>query len=437
MAKKPLYKDLFFQVIVAILLGVALGYFNPKAAISMKPLGEGFINLIKMMIAPIIFCTIVSGVAGMDNMKQVGRVGVKALLCFEVITTVALIIGLVLVEFWQPGSHMHITEASVASAGADVSVVKQKVEHAEMASFGDFVLHMIPTTLLSAFSSGETLQVLLVAILFAWALPSLGEKGKQMLNFIDLFSRILFRMMDIITLLAPIGAFGAIAFAVGKYGVDSLKNLGELLGIFYLTCVLFIFLVLGPIMRFYCGLSTLKFLAFLKEELLIVLGTSSSESVLPRLMEKLEKLGVSRPIVGLVVPAGYSFNLVGSSIYFTMGALFIIFATHTTITLGQELSLLGILLIASKGAAGVSGSAFIVMAATLSSMKIMPQEVLDVGLTFIYGIDRFMSTGRALTNLVGNGICTLIVAKWEGGLDTAHARQVLEEGHSEDLDPVL
>ncbi len=435
--KKAFYKDLFFQVIVAILLGVALGFLDPGLAVKMKPLGEGFINLIKMMIAPIIFCTIVSGVAGMGNMKQVGKVGGKAILCFEVITTLALILGLVLVEFWQPGSHLHITQASAAASGADISTVKQKVGNSAPPSIGDFILHMIPTTLVSAFTSGETLQVLLVAILFAWALPALGEKSKPVLHFIDMLSRILFRMMDIITLLAPFGAFGAIAFAVGQYGVDSLKNLGALLGVFYLTCALFIFLVLGPIMRFYCGLSTLKFLAFLKEELLIVLGTSSSESVLPRLIEKLEKMGVSRSIVGLVVPAGYSFNLVGSSIYFTMGALFIIFATHTTISLEDELKLLGILLIASKGAAGVSGSAFIVMAATLSSMKIMPQEVLDVGLAFIYGIDRFMSTGRALTNLVGNGICTLIVARWEGELDVAYARKMLEKGHSEDLDPVL
>jgi aerobic C4-dicarboxylate transport protein len=253
-----------------------------------------------------------------------------------------------------------------------------------------------------------------------------------MLSFIEILSRILFRMMDLITLLAPIGAFGAIAFAVGKYGVKSLQDLGELLGIFYLTCAIFIAIVMAPIMRFYCGLSTWKFLAFLKEELFIVLGTSSSESVLPRLMEKLEKLGVSRPIVGMVVPAGYSFNLVGSSIYFTMGALFIIFATHTPFTLEQQLSLLLVLLVASKGAAGVSGSAFIIMAGTLTTMKIMPQAELDVGLAFIYGLDRFMSTGRAITNLIGNGITALIVAKWEGELDVAKARTALEKGSSDE-----
>lgn len=431
MKKKPLYKDLFFQVVVAILLGITLGYTKPDVAVSMKPLGDAFINLIKMMIAPIIFCTIVSGVAGMNSMKQVGRVGVKALLCFEVMTTLALVIGLVLVEFWQPGSAVHIQVAD-----STLNVVKQNVGHTEPATLSDFMVHIIPTTLVSPFTNGDTLQVLLVAVIFAWALPSLGEKGKQMLSFIDVFSRILFRMMDLITMLAPIGAFGAIAFTVGKYGVVSLENLGKLLGVFYLACALFIVVVMGPLMRFYCGLSTWKFLLYLKEEIFIVLGTSSSESVLPRLMEKLEKLGVSKPIVGMVVPAGYSFNLVGSSIYFTMGAMFIIYATHTTISIWQELSLLGVLLIASKGAAGVTGSAFIVMAATLTSLKIMPQESLDVGLAFIYGIDRFMSTGRAITNLIGNGITALVVAKWENQLDIPKARKELAEGSKTLADPL-
>ena len=430
--KKPLYKDLFFQVIVAILLGVALGYACPSApgapglAEKMKPLGDGFINLIKMMIAPIIFCTIVTGVAGMNSMKQVGRVGAKAILCFEVITTLALIIGLILVEFWQPGSHMHITAES-ANAGS-ISEIKEKVGSAKPLTTTEFLMHIIPTTIVSPFTSGDTLQVLLVALLFAGALPALGEKGRKMIAGIEMVSSILFRMMDIITKAAPIGAFGAIAFAVGKYGVNVLGNLGELLGIFYLTCVIFIAIVMGPIMRFYCGLSTWKFLRYMRQEIFIVLGTSSSESVLPRLMEKLEKMGCDKSVVGMVIPAGYSFNLVGSSIYFTMGALFIIFATHTPFTFEQEISLLLILLVASKGAAGVSGSAFIVMAATLSSMNIMPQEQLNVGLAFIYGLDRFMSTGRAITNLVGNGISALVVAKWEGELDVAHAREVLDRG---------
>jgi aerobic C4-dicarboxylate transport protein len=429
LVKKPIYKDLFLQVIVSIILGIALGYFEPATAVSMKPLGDAFINLIKMMIAPIIFCTIVAGVAGMGSMKQVGRVGAKALLCFEVITTLALIIGLVLVKALHPGSDLHIDTSHI-----DVSSVKDKVGQAaaSMPSATEFFIHIIPTTLIGAFSSGEILQVLLVAILFAAALPALGEKGRSMLTFIELISAILFRMVDIITKLAPIGAFGAMAFTVGKFGIASLRDLGELVGVFYLTCTLFIFIVMGPVIHFYCKLSIWKFLGYFREEIFIVLGTSSSESVLPRLMEKLEKLGCNKSIVGMVVPTGYSFNLVGSCIYFTMGALFIAYATHTHITLWQELSLLGVLLVASKGAAGVTGSAFIVLAATLTSMKIMPQDSLNIGLALIFAVDRFMSTGRAITNLIGNGITTLAVAKWENGLDHAHAIRQLAEGYKEE-----
>ena len=427
--KKPIYKDLFLQVIFAIILGVAFGWFFPSVdgqvglAEKFKPLGDAFINLIKMMIAPIIFCTIVSGVAGMGSMKQVGRVGAKALLCFEVITTLAMVIGLILVKFFRPGEHINIDISKV-----DVSLIKHKLEVAEPATTVDFFMHMIPSTLVSAFSSGEILQVLLVAILFAAALPSLGERGRQMLSFLEIFSHILFKMVDFITKLAPLGAFGAMAFTVGKFGLGSLKDLGELVAIFYVTCTLFIFLTLWPLMRLYCKLSIWQFLGFIREEIFIVLGTSSSESVLPRIMEKLELLGCSKNVVGMVIPTGYSFNLVGSSIYFTMGALFIAYATKTDITLWQELSLLGVLLVASKGAAGVSGSAFIVLAATLSSMKIMPQHSLDIGLALIFAVDRFMSTGRAITNLIGNGITTLVVAKWENALDYNKAKAALAEG---------
>ncbi|HEU5048643.1 MAG TPA: C4-dicarboxylate transporter DctA [Rickettsiales bacterium] len=420
--KKPFYKDLFLQVIAAIILGVIFGYVNPAAASKMKPLGDAFINLIKMMIAPIIFCTIVSGVAGMGSMKQVGRVGVKALLCFEVITTFALVIGLILVKILHPGADLNIDVSKV-----DTTVVKS-IGHVEEASTVDFLMHIIPSTLVGAFSNGEILQVLLVAILFAMALPALGERGKEMLNFLDLFSHILFKMVDIITKLAPLGAFGAMAFTVGRFGIGSLKDLGELVAIFYVTCGLFIIIAMWPLMRFYCRLSTWQFLKFIREEIFIVLGTSSSESVLPRIMEKLEILGCSRPVVGMVVPTGYSFNLVGSSIYFTMGALFIAYATHTQITLWQELTLLGVLLIASKGAAGVTGSAFIVLAATLGSMKIMPQQNLDIGLALIFAVDRFMSTGRAITNLIGNGITTIVVAKWENALKHEQAERLLREG---------
>lgn len=421
--KKPLYKDLFFQVILAIALGIVVGYVWPATGAKMKPLGDAFINLIKMMIAPLIFCTIVSGVAGMGNMKQVGRVGAKALLCFEVITTLALVIGLVLVKIVRPGSNLHLDLHSI-----DTSGVAAKVSGTAMPNMADFLMNIIPTTFIGAFSGGEILQVLLLALLFAATLPSLGERGRQMMNFIDIFSSILFRMVDIITLVAPVGAFGAMAFTVGKFGIGSLRDLGQLVAVFYLSCALFIFLILGSIMRFYCRLSLWQFLGYLRDELLIVLGTSSSESVLPRLMEKLERIGCSRPVVGMVVPTGYSFNLVGSCIYFTMGALFITYATHTPLDFWQELSILGVLLLTSKGAAGVSGSAFIVLAATLTSMHVLPQQELTVGLALMFAVDRFMSTGRAITNLIGNGVTTIAVAKWENALDHPIATAELARG---------
>ncbi len=425
-AKKTLYNDLFLQVIIAILLGVAVGYIWPETGAKMKPLGDAFINLIKMLIAPIIFCTIVTGVAGMRSMKHVGRVGAKAILCFEIITTLALLIGLVLVQFYHPGSGLDIHVSA-----AQINAAKAKVGDTGVLSTTEFLMNIIPTTMVGAFSSGEILQVLFVALLFAGALLSIGEKGRVMLTFIDVFSSILFKMVDMVTRFAPIGAFGAMAFTVGAYGIKSLEYLGELIILFYATCAVFIVLVLAPVMRFYCKLGTWDFLRFIREEIFIVLGTSSSESVLPRMMEKLEQLGCSKPVVGMVIPTGYSFNLVGSCIYFTMGALFITYATGTPITLGQELWLLGVLLIASKGAAGVTGSAFIVLAATLASMKIMPQQNLDVGLALIYAVDRFMSTGRAITNLIGNGITTIVVAKWENALDHEQAKKALSVGYIE------
>ncbi len=418
--KKPIYRDLFFQVIVAIVLGVLVGYVRPDIGVKMKPLGDAFINLIKMLIAPLIFCTIVSGVSGMRSMKHVGRVGAKALLCFEVLTTLALVFGLILVEFFRPGSTMHIDMSQV-----DVSVMKEKVAHMSMLTLGEFLMNIIPSTMVGAFAGGDILQVLLLALLFSAALTSLGEKGRPMLALIDVFSTVLFKLVDIVTLAAPVGAFGAMAFAVSKFGIGSLKDLGELVAVFYGICALFVLTVFWPIMHWYCRLSLWSLLRFLREEILIVLGTSSSESVLPRLMEKLELLGCSRPIVGMVIPTGYSFNLIGSSIYFSVGALFIAYATHTPITFLQELSLLGVLLITSKGAAGVSGSGFIVLAATLSSMKFMPSETLNIGLALIFAVDRFMSTGRAITNLIGESVTTIIVAKWEKGLDYANAKQML------------
>ena len=419
-AFRPFYTDLFFQVIAAIVIGVLVGHFFPTTAIAMKPLGDAFINLIKMMIAPIIFCTIVSGIVGMDDAKQVGRVGAKAILYFEVMTVLALIIGLVLVELVKPGAGLHIDVSTV-----DVSAMHDKIAHVAPHSTIDFLLNIIPTTLVSAFVSGEILQVLLIAILFAFALKALGAVGKPVVSGINLFATVIFKMVDIITRVAPLGAFGAMAYTVGKYGVGSLQDLGELILLFYAAGLFFIFAILAPILRFYCGLSLWKFLRYLREELLIVLGTSSSETVLPRLMEKLETMGCSKPVVGMVVPAGYSFNLDGSSLYFTMGAIFIAYATQTPITLWQEVTLLGVLLITSKGAAGVTGSAFIVLAATLTSMKFIPEEKLQIGLALIFAVDRFMSTGRAMINLIGNGVATLVIAKWEKALDHPHAYAVL------------
>ena len=428
-AKKPFYKGLFFQVIVAIILGIALGYSAPEAAVACKPLGDAFIKMIKMLIAPIIFCTMVSGIAGMGNMKQVGRVGAKALLVFEIITFLALIIGWILVEIFQPGSTLHMNTAQL-----DTGAIHDKIAHvAGGHSTGDFFMNMIPSTLVGAFAEGEILQVLVVAILFALALAALESKGREVVAMIDSLSHVLFKMVDIITVFAPLGAFGAMAYTVGKFGVGSLKELGELVLLFYVTGALFIFIVLAPVMHYYCRLSTWQFLRYIREELLIVLGTSSSETVMPRLMEKLVALGCSKPVVGLVIPASYSFNLVGSSIYFTMGALFITYATGTPITFWQELTLLGALLITSKGAAGVTGSAFLVLAATLSSMNLMPQASLEMGLALIFAIDRFMSTGRAIVNLIGNGMTTVMLASWENELDYSQAVEVLSGRKEPDL----
>jgi aerobic C4-dicarboxylate transport protein len=426
--KKPLYKDLFFQVITAIVLGIGFGYVAPEQATAMKPLGDGFINLIKMMIAPIIFCTMVTGIAGMGNVKQVGRVGAKAILYFEIITTIALLMGLGAVELFKPGSDMAINIAAY-----DTSAIAGKVEATHMPSTVDFIMHIIPNTIVGAFSEGEILQVLLISILFAAGLTALGEKGRDVIAIIESFSHVLFKMVDIITKLAPIGAFGAMAYTVGKFGVGSLTELGELILLFYATGILFIACILGPIMRFYCKLSVLQFLKYIKEELLIVLGTSSSESVLPRMMERMTALGCSKSVVGLVVPAGYSFNLDGSSLYFTMAAVFIAYATQTPLTFAQEITLLGVLLITSKGAAGVTGSAFLVLAATLASMKIIPDQNLQVGLALIFAVDRFMSTGRAMINLIGNGIATLVIAKWEKELDYKLASDVLAGRRQADM----
>jgi len=407
-AKRPLYRSLYFQVLVAVALGVALGHFYPQLGADMKPLGDGFIKLIKMIIAPIIFCTVVVGIAGMEDMKKVGKTGGLALLYFEVVSTIALIVGLVTVNLIQPGAGMNVDASTL-----DTKSIAAYTGPGKMVGTVDLLLNVIPTSVVDAFAKGEILQVLLFSVLFGFALHKFGGRGTMVFDFIEKTSHVLFDIVGIIMKVAPIGAFGAMAFTIGKYGVGSLFSLGKLMGTFYLTCLIFVFVVLGIISRLH-GFSIWKFVKYIKEELLIVLGTSSSESVLPRMMEKMENLGAKKTCVGLVIPTGYSFNLDGTSIYLTMAAVFIAQATNTPMSLTQELTLLAVLLLTSKGAAGITGSGFIVLAATLSAVGTVPVA----GLALILGIDRFMSEARALTNLVGNGVATLVVAKWTGELNT-------------------
>src|SRR5919107_415343 len=411
------YQHLYVQVLTAIALGVLLGHFYPSLGESMKPLGDAFIKMIKMVIAPIIFFTVVHGIASMKDMKKVGRVGLKALIYFEIVTTLALVIGLIVVNLWQPGVGMNVNLSTV-----DTSAIATYTTKAKDQSTIGFLLDIIPSTVVGAFATGEILQVLFFAILFAFGLQALGERGESVLRFIDVVSHIFFRIVGLIMKLAPIGAFGAMAFTIGKYGVGTLVSLGNFMLSFYATCLLFIFLVLGGIAAL-CGFSILKFIRYIKEELLIVLGTSSSESVLPRMIAKMENLGCETSVVGLVIPTGYSFNLDGTCIYLTMAAIFLAQATNTDLTLSQELGIIAILLLTSKGAAGVTGSGFIVLAATLASVGTIP--VASIAL--ILGIDRFMSEARALTNLIGNGLATIVVAKWEGALDAGQLHRRLNQ----------
>lgn len=416
--KQPIYKLLYFQVIVAIILGVTLGYVMPETGAAMKPLADGFIKLIKMLIAPIIFCTVVTGIAGMSDMKNAGRVGLKALIYFEVMTTLALVIGLFIVNVYQPGAGMNIDPSSLD--GSVVAAYSGKAS--EELSFAQFVLNVIPHSLVGAFAEGDILQVLLVSLFVAAAIIALGEKGQGMYNFINQLSAVLFKIVGFVVKLAPLGAFGAMAFTIGKYGIESLGSLMSLMIGFYLTCVIFVAVALGAVMRM-CGLRLWPLLKYIKEEFFIVLGTSSSETVLPRLIEKLTKMGCSRPVVGMVIPTGYSFNLDGTCIYLTMAAIFIAQALNIELTIWDELTLLSVLLLTSKGAAGVTGSGFIVLAGTLSAMGNIPVE----GLALILGIDRFMSEARALTNMIGNSVATVVVARWEKALDMNTARAVLSQ----------
>jgi aerobic C4-dicarboxylate transport protein len=427
--KKPFYKILYIQVLFAIVMGVLLGVFYPELGTKMKPLGDGFIKLIKMIIAPVIFCTVVAGIAGMQDMKKVGRVGGKALLYFEVVSTFALVIGLVVANFVKPGAGFNVDASHL-----DASSISQYTDPAKSQSTVDFLMNIIPNTFIDAFAKGDILQVLLIAILFGVALSMLGERGRATTKIIEDFSHVIFGVVNIVMKVAPIGAFGAMAFTIGKYGLESLVPLAKLMGSFYLTCAMFVFIVLGFIAKM-TGFSIFKFISYIKEELLIVLGTSSSESALPALMRKLENLGCSKSVVGLVVPTGYSFNLDGTNIYMTMAALFVAQATNTDLTMTEQLTILAVAMLTSKGASGITGAGFITLAATLAVVPSIPVA----GMALILGIDRFMSECRALTNFVGNGVASVVVSKWEKELDKDRMDAVLSGKFNDDgkqLQPV-
>jgi aerobic C4-dicarboxylate transport protein len=425
--KTPFYSTLYFRVLVAIALGVIVGVAYPEVGVKLRPLGEGFIKLVKMTIAPLIFCTVVVGIASMKSMKAVGKTGGLALLYFEVASTIALVIGLVVVNVVGPGVGMNIDASKL-----DAAAVAQYSAEGRMKSTIEFLLDIIPDAFVGAFARGELLPVLLLAILFGFALHRTGERGAPVLDMIDRIGHVVFGIVGIIMKLAPIGAFGAMAFTIGAYGLSTLAQLASLMACFYGACLLFIFGVLGGVAYLH-GFSILKYLRYIRDELFIVLGTSSSESALPRMMTKLERLGASKSVVGLVVPAGYSFNLDGTSIYLTMAAVFIAQATNTRLDISQQIGLLSILLLTSKGAAGVTGSGFVVLAATLGAVGHVPVA----GLAIILGIDRFMSEARALTNVIGNGVATIVVAKWCKELDTNVLQEELDAGPPADLDEAV
>jgi aerobic C4-dicarboxylate transport protein len=415
MRYRSLFQSLYVQVLLGVGLGILLGTVAPEYGAAMKPLGDGFIKLVKMLIAPIVFCTVAVGIAQMGAMKDVGRVGFRALVYFEVVTTLALVIGLVVVGIIQPGAGLHINPASL-----DVRSVSAYATSAQHHTTVDFLLNIIPNSAIGAFSTGDVLQVLLFSVLFGIALLSLRGRVDTLLGVLEQSTKVLFAIVGVVMRLAPIGAFGAMAFTIGTYGFGTLWSLGKLMTAVYATCALFVFVVLGAIARA-TGFSLWKLLTFIREELLIVLGTSSSESVLPRIMAKMERLGCSKPVVGLVVPTGYSFNLDGTAIYMTMAAVFVAQATDVKLTMWDTLSILGLLLVTSKGAAAVTGSGFITLAATLSAVPSIPVA----GLAMLLGVDRFMSEARAITNLIGNVVATLVVARWDGALDMEKAARVL------------
>jgi aerobic C4-dicarboxylate transport protein len=416
MQRGPLYKNLYAQVLTGIALGVLVGVLWPDKAAAMRPLGDGFVKLIRMLIAPIIFTTIVVGIANMGDMRHVGRIGLRAFIYFEVVSTIALFIGLIVVNVLKPGAGIQITATpadiqAAAGYGAQAGQAHNTVT---------FLLNIIPTAMVDAFARGDILQVLLISTLMGLALLGLGPKVEGLVRILDQLSQALFAIVGIVMRLAPIGAFGAMAFTVGRYGVGSLLSLGQLMAGVYVTCLLFIIVVLGTILRL-CGLGLVRFLRYIGEEILIVLGTSSSESALPRLMAKLEHLGCSKPVVGLVVPSGYSFNLDGTAIYMTMAAVFVAQASGVDLSVWQQLSILAILMLTSKGAAAVTGSGFITLAATISTIPAIPPAALAL----LVGVDRFMSEARAITNLIGNAVATVAIARWDNALDLDRARGIL------------
>ena len=409
-------RTLYVQVLIGIALGVLFGFVAPEEAAAMKPLGDGFIKLVKMLIAPIVFTTVVVGISQMGAMKDVGRIGLRALIYFELVSTLALAIGLVVASTLKPGAGVGFD-----AGAADLSSVAAYTTAAQPTSTRDFLLNIIPDTVIGAFARGDVLQVLLLSVLLGIALLKMEAAAQPLVNIIALASHALFEVVGLIMRLAPIGAFGAMAYTIGEYGIGTLVSLGKLMLSVYITCLFFVFAVLGVITSL-AGFSLWRFLKYIGEEILIVLGTSSSESALPRLMRKLENLGIAKSVVGLVVPTGYSFNLDGTAIYMTMGALFVAQASGVEMSLREELGLLAITLVTSKGAAAVTGSGFVTLAATLAVFPSIPAA----GLALLLGVDRFMAEARSITNLIGNAVATLVVARWEGAIDMARARQVLD-----------
>lgn len=419
-----MHRHLYFWVLVAILTGVFIGFWQPDLGVALKPLGDGFIALIKMLIGPVIFCTVALGISGAGDMKKVGRVGAKTILYFEVISTFALVIGLVVANLLKPGSGFHADPASL-NEGA----VAEFAQRAREQSTTDFLLHLIPKTFFDAFAgSGDLLQILLIAVLFGYAMNHLRDKSVPVHQFLEATSQIFFTIVSTVMKLAPLGAGGAMAFTIGKYGIGSLAPMAKLMASFYLTCGLFVALVLGLVARL-TGFSLWRYLVYIKDELLLVLGTSSSESALVPLMRKMENAGCPKSVVGLVVPSGYSFNLDGTNIYLTMAALFVAQALDIDLTLRQQLSILIVAMLTSKGASGVTGAGFITLAATLAVVPDVPVA----GLALILGVDRFMSEARAITNMIGNGIAAIVISKWEGELDQTRLKAVLHEPAPSDL----